>query len=153
MPLIVGSQKFIFPRRTFFLVFGAWVSGAWGGPPHHPSPQLRGSNALVEGRSLAWPIPQVSNYTMGILAMEKTLVGVIQVDPHKLLEEGIRKALVNRISGILHEALFFPKKDKLTFQQRCGAWAGGIGERCRALATSGDRPVGSSALPAPHPHF
>ena len=70
---------------------------------------------------------QVSNYTMGILGMKKTLVGVIHIDPHKMLEEGIRKALVHHISSILHDALHFPKKDKLTFLQRCGLH-GGVGQ-------------------------
>ena len=33
----------------------------------------------------------ISVFTEGILAMERTLVGVIEIDPKKLLEDGIRK--------------------------------------------------------------
>jgi WASH complex subunit strumpellin len=41
---------------------------------------------------------EVSKFTQGILAMEKTLMGVIEVDPKKLLEDGVRKVLVNRFN-------------------------------------------------------
>ena len=39
---------------------------------------------------------QVSVLSTGILAMRTTLVGVVQVDPKKLLEEGLRRELVTR---------------------------------------------------------
>ncbi|RYG62181.1 hypothetical protein EON64_18090 [archaeon] len=36
----------------------------------------------------------MSVFTEGILVMEKTLLGVIQVDPKHILEEGMRRELV-----------------------------------------------------------
>ena len=41
-------------------------------------------------------LKQVSVLSTGILAMRTTLVGVVQVDPKKLLEEGLRRELVTR---------------------------------------------------------
>jgi WASH complex subunit strumpellin len=39
----------------------------------------------------------VSVFTEGVLAMEKTLMGIIEVDPKKLLQDGIRKELVRQV--------------------------------------------------------
>lgn len=44
--------------------------------------------------------------------MEKTLVGVICIDPRQLLEDGIRKELVRNISEALHTNLIFPTRAK-----------------------------------------
>jgi WASH complex subunit strumpellin len=55
---------------------------------------------------------EVSKFTQGILAMERTLMGVIEVDPKKLLEDGVRKVLVQRIVDILDNGLIF-KSGKL----------------------------------------
>jgi len=46
-------------------------------------------------------------FTEGILAMETTLVGIIEVDPKKLLEDGIRKELVNHIATALDQVFAF----------------------------------------------
>lgn len=48
--------------------------------------------------------------------MKTTLVGVICLDPRKLLEDGIRKELVLHISKALHDELTFsirPKPEEL----------------------------------------
>ena len=39
----------------------------------------------------------VSVFTDGMLMMKSTLVGVIKVDPKKLLEDGVRKELVTKV--------------------------------------------------------
>lgn len=44
--------------------------------------------------------------------MKSTLVGVICLDPKKLLEDGIRKELVQHISKALHDELTFSVKPK-----------------------------------------
>lgn len=44
--------------------------------------------------------------------MKSTLVGVICLDPKKLLEDGIRKELVLHISKALHQTLAFTVKPK-----------------------------------------
>lgn len=46
--------------------------------------------------------------------MEKTLVGVICIDPKQLLEDGIRKELVKNISLALHINLSFNSKAKIS---------------------------------------
>lgn len=43
----------------------------------------------------------------GILQMEKTVLGGIEVNPHKLLNEGLRKELVSHISELLSNLLQF----------------------------------------------
>lgn len=50
----------------------------------------------------------MSVFTEGILAMEKTLLGVIQVDPRRILEEGLRKELVRKVSEVRHIPLHPP---------------------------------------------
>ncbi len=50
---------------------------------------------------------QVSVFTQGILNMKTTLVGIIQLDPKQLLEDGIRKQLVQQICSAMHETLIF----------------------------------------------
>lgn len=44
--------------------------------------------------------------------MKSTFVGVICLDPKDLLEDGIRKELVQHISGALHNQLIFNSKSK-----------------------------------------
>jgi hypothetical protein len=44
--------------------------------------------------------------------MKSTLVGVICLDPKQLLEDGIRKELVQYISKALHSGLIFNHKSK-----------------------------------------
>ena len=59
----------------------------------------------------------ISVFTEGILAMDRTLVGVIEVDPKALLEDGVRKELVASLCGALDTALVFhPKKRDMLVQ-------------------------------------
>jgi WASH complex subunit strumpellin len=50
---------------------------------------------------------QVSIFTEGILVMQKTLLGVIQIEPRQILEEGLRRELVRQVSNALHHDLTF----------------------------------------------
>jgi hypothetical protein len=52
------------------------------------------------------------------LALETTLVGVLQVDPKKLLEEGIRKILVTKIHLSLERTLVWETKSLAEFYQK-----------------------------------
>lgn len=55
--------------------------------------------AQLEDRAiLAKSLSQISLFTKGILMMEKTLMGVITVDPKNILEDGIRQELLNLLS-------------------------------------------------------
>ena len=55
-------------------------------------------------QTLAKKTHEISIFTEGVLAMEATLLGVIQVDPRAILTDGIRKHLVESISVALHTA-------------------------------------------------
>jgi WASH complex subunit strumpellin len=50
----------------------------------------------------------VAVFTQGMLSMDKTLFGIIQVDPRNLLEDGIRKELVRNITNSMNSILVFP---------------------------------------------
>lgn len=54
----------------------------------------------------------ISVFTDGILAMKKTLVGVIELDPKQLLEDGIRMELINSVSAAFNDNLQFTLKTK-----------------------------------------
>jgi WASH complex subunit strumpellin len=58
--------------------------------------------------ALAKATYNISVFTEGILAMQRTLVGVIQVDPRQLLEDGIRKELVKTIAWQMNATLLKP---------------------------------------------
>ncbi|XP_075161165.1 WASH complex subunit strump [Haematobia irritans] len=49
----------------------------------------------------------ISVFTEGILMMKKTLVGVIELDPKQLLEDGIRKELVKHLANAFNVGLIF----------------------------------------------
>ena len=50
---------------------------------------------------------KISVFTEGILMMQKTLLGVLEVEPRQILEDGIRKELVKQISYAMHSTLNF----------------------------------------------
>jgi len=89
---------------------------------------------LEERYQLAQATHSVSIFTQGIMAMQRTLLGVIEVNPRELLEEGIRKQLVKRISEIMHKQLVFHKKEVSMFGMT--SWARlDFEERLVALST------------------
>lgn len=57
---------------------------------------------------------KLSVFTEGVLMMKKTLVGVIELDPKQLLEEGIRDEFKETLSRTLAEQLVFSAKQKVT---------------------------------------
>lgn len=57
---------------------------------------------------LAKATHRVAVFTQGIMAMKKTFMGAIEVDPWQLLEIGIRKQLVKQVATSLHTILVFP---------------------------------------------
>jgi WASH complex subunit strumpellin len=67
---------------------------------------------------LARATHQISVFTQGMIAMEKTLVGINLLDPRVLLEDGIRKQLVHTIARTLHETLTFPSHRIDEFESR-----------------------------------
>lgn len=73
--------------------------------------QCKNYSQLEERYALANATHQVSIFTEGILAMEKTLLGVIQIDPRAILEDGLRREIVRQISIAMHTTLKFTKTD------------------------------------------
>eukprot|EP01061_Rhynchopus_euleeides_P006910 TRINITY_DN15897_c0_g1_i1.p1 TRINITY_DN15897_c0_g1~~TRINITY_DN15897_c0_g1_i1.p1 ORF type:complete len:1161 (+),score=596.63 TRINITY_DN15897_c0_g1_i1:141-3623(+) len=76
-------------------------------PTKLPKDQLKEYAQLDERYDLAKTTFKIAKYTEGILAMEKTLMGIIQIEPQKLLEDGIRKVLVDNLCNILHTSIKF----------------------------------------------
>ena len=68
--------------------------------------------------SLAKSVHGISMITKGIFMMEKTLMGVIEVDPKEILEEGIRKELLNLLAHTFHNHIDFSPGEKIDFTQK-----------------------------------
>jgi len=77
-------------------------------PPRLDKATVKDYAQLEQRYRLARSTHQVSVFTEGVLAMETTLVGMIEVDPKQLLQEGIRKELVRQMAMALHGMLIFP---------------------------------------------
>ncbi len=54
----------------------------------------------------------ISVFAQGILLMKTTLVGIIELDPKRLLEDGIRKELVKQLATALHVGVNFNAASK-----------------------------------------
>ena len=74
--------------------------------------QLKAYSQLEERHEVAKLTHSISVFTEGILAMKTTLVGIIQIDPKRLLEDGIRRELVIQTANALHKGLVFNSKAK-----------------------------------------
>lgn len=61
---------------------------------------------------------QVAAFTRSILAMEKTLLGVVRVDPRCILQDGLRKELVCQLSQTLNETLSFAGRSQTQAAER-----------------------------------
>lgn len=59
---------------------------------------------------LAQRTHEVSMLTEGMLVLDKTLMGVIEIDPKEILVDGIRKELGKTLASMLHEGFIFSKK-------------------------------------------
>ena len=71
-----------------------------------------------ERYQLAKAVHGISLITKGIFMMEKTLMGVIEVDPKVILEEGIRKELLKLLAETFHKHIDFAVGDKIDFAQK-----------------------------------
>ena len=58
-------------------------------------------------RWLARATHRIAVLTEGVLAMQRTALGVVQVDPKELLTEGIRRELVGQLTRALQTGLTF----------------------------------------------
>lgn len=69
--------------------------------------ELRDWSQLDPRHRLARATHRVSVLTEGVLTMQTTELGVVQVDPEELLEDGIRAELVRQLSHALQSGLQF----------------------------------------------
>lgn len=53
---------------------------------------------------------EVSMLTEGMLVLDKTLMGVVEIDPKEILVDGIRRELGKTLASMLHEGFIFSKK-------------------------------------------
>lgn len=74
--------------------------------------KLRDYAQLDQRYEVARLTHSISVFTEGILMMKTTLVGIIKIDPKQLLEDGIRKELVQQVAAALHNGLIFNPKAK-----------------------------------------
>lgn len=68
--------------------------------------------------TLAKATHQVSVFTQGILAMKRTIMGIIKLDPRQLLEDGIRAELVRQLTTAMHTFLVFKTGQLSEFEAR-----------------------------------
>lgn len=57
----------------------------------------------------------VSVFTKGVLSLRSVPLGVLRVDSHRLLEDGIRQELVKKVTLALDNGLIFEPKSKVSF--------------------------------------
>ena len=67
---------------------------------------------------LSYDAHKISVFTKGIFMMEKTLMGVIEVDPKIILEKGIRRELLLLLANIYHSFIDFKVNDKINLNQK-----------------------------------
>ena len=60
----------------------------------------------------------ISVFTKGIFMMEKTLMGVIEVDPKIILEKGIRRELLILLAKTFHQYIDFKINDKINLDKK-----------------------------------
>lgn len=71
---------------------------------------LKDLAAFEERFILAQRTHEISMLTEGMLVLDKTLMGVIELDPKEILVDGIRKELGKTLATMLHEGFIFNKK-------------------------------------------
>ena len=111
----------VIPRRVFELmqeVYNTFESGF-----KEMSLKILKKNfkdyAQPEARyKLAKAVHGISMITKGIFMMEKTLMGVIEVDPKEILEEGIRKELLKLLAKTFQKHIDFAPGDKIDFNKQ-----------------------------------
>ena len=75
--------------------------------------------AQIDDRfKLAKTVHNISMITKGILMMEKTLMGVVEVAPKVILEEGIRIELLKVLSATFQKHIDFGPNDKIDFHKK-----------------------------------
>jgi len=76
-------------------------------PVKFESQYLKEYAQVDERYLLAEMTHRASTFTEGVLEMEKTVLGIIQVDARQILHDGLRKELVRQVSAAMHATLVF----------------------------------------------
>jgi len=100
----------IVPTSVFSLhdaIIGIFAKGFTDVPIKLAKSELKDYALFDERYALAKSTHQISLFTKGILMMEKTLMGVVEVDPKNILEDGIRKELLKLLAETFHKSLDF----------------------------------------------
>ena len=69
--------------------------------------QLKDHAQLDERFALAEATHSVAVFTQGVLAMQRTFCGVLELDPRRLLEQGLCTQVCAHVAAALHEELVF----------------------------------------------
>ena len=77
---------------------------------------------------------RISVFTEGILMMEKTLLGVLEVEPRQILEDGIRKELVRQISRAMDSNLTFVRVKSSRVHDMANEFTSKLGKLASILA-------------------
>ncbi|EFN72735.1 Strumpellin [Camponotus floridanus] len=84
-------------------------------PTKLPKDKLKDYAQLAERLQMAKLTYAVSVFTNGVLSLRSVSLGVLRVDSHRLLEDGIRQELVKKVTLALHNGLNFDQKSKITY--------------------------------------
>ncbi|XP_014473017.1 PREDICTED: WASH complex subunit strumpellin isoform X1 [Dinoponera quadriceps] len=87
-------------------------------PTKLPKDKLKDYAQLNERLQMAKLTYAVSVFTKGVLSLRSVSLGVLRVDSHRLLEDGIRQELVKKVSLALCNGLNFDQKSKTSLLQK-----------------------------------
>ncbi|KYN00267.1 WASH complex subunit strumpellin [Cyphomyrmex costatus] len=87
-------------------------------PTKLPKDKLKDYAQLTERLQMAKLTYAVSVFTKGVLSLRSVSLGVLRVDSHRLLEDGIRQELVKKVTLALQNGLNFDQKSKTSFLQK-----------------------------------
>ncbi|KAK2579644.1 hypothetical protein KPH14_011569 [Odynerus spinipes] len=87
-------------------------------PTKLPKEKLKDYAQLEDRLQMAKLTYAVSVFTKGVLSLRSVSLGVLRVDSHRLLEDGIRQELVKQVTLALHNGLIFYSKSKVTLPQK-----------------------------------
>ncbi|XP_043487767.1 WASH complex subunit 5 isoform X1 [Polistes fuscatus] len=87
-------------------------------PTKLPKDKLKDYAQLDDRLQMAKLTYDVSVFTKGVLSLRSVSLGVLRVDSHRLLEDGIRQELVKQVTLALQNGLIFDSKSKVTLPQK-----------------------------------
>ncbi|KAG5323976.1 WASC5 protein, partial [Acromyrmex heyeri] len=87
-------------------------------PTKLPKDKLKDYAQLAERLQMAKLTYAVSVFTKGVLSLRSVSLGVLRVDSHRLLEDGIRQELVKKVTLALQNGLNFDQKSKISLLQK-----------------------------------